>query len=118
MVTVEEPGVQDPSEGWQGCGVNVPLAALVAAATCGFDIDVHIPNGGTFCELVSPTAPAAAVAVTSELEAENVDGVVPNEHCSDAPVLTWLGIRRSFVARREHNRCWTVRKGPEEACGG
>jgi hypothetical protein len=110
IVTVAEPGVQAPSTGWHGCGVSVPLAALVADATCGLDSDVHIPNGGTFSVPVSSTTPAAAVAVTSVLDAENVDGVVPNEHCSVAPVLTWLGISRSFVGRREHTSRAAVRR--------
>jgi hypothetical protein len=32
----------------QGCGVRAPWAAAVAAATCGFAGDEHIPNGATF----------------------------------------------------------------------
>jgi hypothetical protein len=27
--------------------------------------------------------------------AANVEGAVPNEHCSDAPVTTWIGIATS-----------------------
>lgn len=34
--------------GVHGCGVRTPSAAAVAAATAGFAIDVHIPNGMTF----------------------------------------------------------------------
>ena len=34
--------------GMQGIGVRVPIAAAVAAATCGFDIDLHIPKGLMF----------------------------------------------------------------------
>lgn len=30
----------------QGHGVKTPNAAAVAAATCGFAMDIHIPNGG------------------------------------------------------------------------
>jgi len=108
IVTLVEPGVQDPRTGWQGCGVSVPLAALVAEATCGFCSDVHIPNGGTFAVPTSSTTPAAPVAVTSVLEAENVAGVVPNEHCSVAPVQAWLAING------EHNRRLTAVNGREE----
>ena len=34
--------------GMQGYGVRTPSAAAVAAATCGFARDVHIPNGCMF----------------------------------------------------------------------
>ena len=92
IVTSLEPGVHGARTGTQGCGVSVPEAALVAAATWGFAVDVHIPNGGTFDAATSLTTPAAPVAETSVPEAEKVAGVVPNEHCSVAPVHTWLGI--------------------------
>jgi hypothetical protein len=80
MVTCAAPGVHGLSTGTHGCGVSVPIAAAVAAATCGFDIEVHIPNGGTLLAETSLTTPAAAVACTSVPDAENVDGEVPNEH--------------------------------------
>jgi hypothetical protein len=59
-VTLAEPGVHWLSMGWQGCGVSVPYAAEVALATCGLDIDVHMPNVGTFSAPKSVTAPAVA----------------------------------------------------------
>lgn len=34
--------------GTHGIGVSTPRAALVAAATVGFDSVVHMPNGGMF----------------------------------------------------------------------
>ena len=34
--------------GMQGMGVSTPRAAAVAAATTGFDGDMHIPNGMMF----------------------------------------------------------------------
>ena len=44
--TVAEPGVHGlVVTGMHGCGVSTPKAADVAAATCGFDGVVHIPNG-------------------------------------------------------------------------
>jgi len=47
ICTVGDPGDQgDVVTGMHGCGVNTPIAADVAAATCGFDKVVHIPNGG------------------------------------------------------------------------
>jgi hypothetical protein len=68
--------------------VSVPLAALVAAATCGLESEVQSANGGTLLGATSVTTPAAAVADTSTPEAAKVDGAVPNEHCSVAPVTT------------------------------
>ena len=44
--TVGEPGVHGAAvAGTQGAGVGTPAAAVVAAATAGFDGVVHIPNG-------------------------------------------------------------------------
>jgi hypothetical protein len=81
IMTSVAPGVQSLSRGWQGWGVSVPMAADVAAATCGFDSDVHIPNDGRLLVSKSDTVPAAAcVPLTSWLDAVNVAGVVPNEH--------------------------------------
>jgi hypothetical protein len=49
MVTVWAPGVQgDIVTGMHGIGVSTPRAAAVAAATAGFAIDMHIPNGMIF----------------------------------------------------------------------
>src|SRR5437868_11100249 len=43
------PGFHGPTgTGTHGIGVSTPSAAAVAAATVGFDRDVHIPNGGMF----------------------------------------------------------------------
>jgi hypothetical protein len=44
-----DPGVQGVGKaGMQGMGVNVPRAAVVAAATAGLASDQQSPNGGTF----------------------------------------------------------------------
>jgi hypothetical protein len=49
IITVDEPGVQGALvTGIQGCGVSTPIAADVAAATCGFEGVVHMPKGGMF----------------------------------------------------------------------
>ena len=46
---VGDPTIQgDAVAGTQGIGVSTPSAAAVAAATVGFDGDIHIPNGGMF----------------------------------------------------------------------
>jgi hypothetical protein len=46
ICTVGDPGVHGATvTGMHGCGVSTPNAADVAAATCGFDGVVHIPNG-------------------------------------------------------------------------
>ena len=100
IVTSDDPGVHGLSTGTHGCGVSVPLAAAVADATCGLAIDVHIANGGTLLGATSVTTPAAAVADTSTPEAAKVDGAVPNEHCSVAPVHTWVGIERKHRTAR------------------
>jgi hypothetical protein len=92
-VTLVEPGVHGLSTGWHGCGVRTPWADAVALATCGLAIDMHMPNAGTFAAPQSVIAPAAiSVPVMSVLDALKVAGVVPNEHCSDAPVQTRLPI--------------------------
>lgn len=99
-VTSDDPGVHGLSTGMHGCGVSVPDAALVAAATCGLASEVHIANGGTLLGATSVTTPAAAVADTSTPEAAKVDGAVPNEHCSVAPVHTCVGIERKHRTAR------------------
>jgi hypothetical protein len=46
IITVGEPGVQGATVlGMQGCGVRTPIAAEVAAATCGLASDIHIMKG-------------------------------------------------------------------------
>src|SRR5262249_17859023 len=47
--TVGDPGTQGAAvAGMHGMGVRTPRAAAVAAATVGFAIEVHIPNGRMF----------------------------------------------------------------------
>jgi hypothetical protein len=88
MVTRAAPGTHGASTGWHGCGVRTPPTALVAAATCGLDRDMHSPNDGRLSVVKSVTTPAGAPADTRAADAVNVAGVVPNEHCTVAPVLT------------------------------
>src|SRR5262245_37262848 len=61
---------------------------------------MHIPNGGTFAAATSVTTPAAPPAEVSAPEAEKVAGVVPNEHCSVAPVQTRFGMDPSSYSIR------------------
>lgn len=47
--TVGAPGTHGAGvAGIQGIGVSTPSAAAVAAATMGFEGELHIPNGGMF----------------------------------------------------------------------
>ena len=105
IVTFADPGVHGLSTGWHGCGVRVPWAAVVAAATAGFDCDRHWPNGATLAPELSLTTPAAAVALTAVAEAVNVDGAVPIEHFNVAPVQTRCAISSHARARSsKHTR--------------
>jgi hypothetical protein len=64
----------------------------VALATWGLDSDMHMPKGGTFSAATSVTTPAGLPADTLVPEEAKVAGVVPNEHCSVAPVQTTFGM--------------------------
>src|SRR5512139_353144 len=93
--TLTAPGTQGAGvTGTQGIGVNTPIAAAVAAMTCGFDGELHIPKGmmltiGTWSMIV----PAGMLLViTGRGVALNTDGTAPKLHCSWAPVQTCLGI--------------------------
>lgn len=99
IVTRDDPGVHGDRTGTHGCGTSDP--ALEAAATCGLASEVHSPNGGTLLWPTSVTTPAGCVADTCCPDAENVDGVVPNEQARLAPVQTCLGTT-STVPRGRH----------------
>jgi len=92
MSTVGHPGAHGAGiTGTHGMGVSTPMAAAVADATVGFDIELHIPkliiltNGtlsiivamGLFCPFV-----IAVGSTTSD------DGAFPKEHLSIAPITT------------------------------
>ena len=48
-MTVGDPGAHGAAvTGTHGMGVRTPMAAAVAAATVGFDGDMHMPNGAIF----------------------------------------------------------------------
>jgi len=91
--TVGEPGVQGATvTGMQGMGVSTPRAAVVAAATAGLAIDVHMPKGrmlamGIWSMMVAAKGPPAVTGgplgmTTSEL------GATPNVHIMVAPIQT------------------------------
>src|SRR6056300_112786 len=97
IITVGEPGAHGPGTfGIQGIGVNTPIAAAVAAATCGFDIDIHIPNGamltiGLLSMIVAAAGPPAFTMPTGNTF--NADGAAPNVHIICAPDDTKMPIR-------------------------
>ncbi len=61
ILTFDEPGDHGLDvAGTHGWGVSTPIAAEVAAATCGFCSEMHMPNVGMFIiGLKSMTVPAS-----------------------------------------------------------
>ena len=76
--------------GMQGIGVRTPIAAAVAAATCGFDIDWHIPKGFMFT--IGAKSIMFAIGIFWFIgripTTEKGDGAIPKLHLSIAPVVT------------------------------
>jgi hypothetical protein len=68
--------------GIHGMGVSTPKAAVVAAATVGFDRDIHMPKGNMFTMgLLSIIVAAGVVAMTLLVgRTISVPGACPNEH--------------------------------------
>ena len=97
IMTVGDPGTHGPGTlGMQGIGVNTPIAAAVAAATCGFAIDMHMPNGamltiGLLSMIVAAAGPPALTIPTGKTF--NADGAAPNVHIICAPDDTRMPIR-------------------------
>jgi hypothetical protein len=94
IITVGDPGAHGPGiTGWHGIGVNTPSAAAVAAATWGFDMDMHTPNGamfsmGTLSMMFAANAPHPWVMLTGNTV--NVLGAAPKVHIIIAPFTTWI----------------------------
>jgi hypothetical protein len=89
--TVGAPTIQGAVvTGMHGTGVKAPLAAAVAAATIGFDIELHWPNARMFTNGTLSIMFAAGVAPTTRLagSTDNALGAVPKLHCSMAPMQT------------------------------
>src|SRR6478609_8259900 len=90
--TVGEPGTHGAAvAGMHGIGVSTPSAAAVAAATVGLASDMHIPNGrmltnGLLSMIVAMGTPEANVRLVGSTTSEA--GVIPNVHCSMAPLAT------------------------------
>src|SRR5690348_5885278 len=92
--------------GMHGCGVSTPIAAVVAAATCGLDGLLHMPNGGMLTSgalswMVAAGLPPMSVVGRMTLR---VAGAMPKVHMSIAPVVTFGGmtvlLRPSAVPER------------------
>jgi hypothetical protein len=69
--------------GIHGIGVKTPIAAAVAAATCGLDIDMHMPKGGMltiglFSMIVAAAGPPAFTIPTGSTF--SADGAAPKVH--------------------------------------
>ncbi len=69
--------------GIHGCGVRAPHAAAVADATCGFIIELHMPNDAIFAiGLLSIMFPIGLFCTFGLIGSvtENVDGAAPKLH--------------------------------------
>lgn len=80
--------------GMQGIGVRTPIAAAVAAATVGLDIDLHIPKGLILSIGAKSIMLAIGIFWTIGLNPTTVRGVgvIPKLHCSNALFVTNLPI--------------------------
>jgi hypothetical protein len=98
--TVGDPGTQGPTAvlGMHGIGVSTPMAAAVAAATCGLAGLVHIPKGGMFAMgLLSMMLPASMkLDMIIFGVAMKLDGATPKVHIITAPVTTCMAIGIPF----------------------
>ena len=100
--TVGEPGAHGALRtGRHGWGVSTPRAAEVAAATCGFDGVMHIPNGATLAMALKSWIVAAGCppAVTGGPVgmAVSTAGVVPKLHITWAVPTTCWAIRPRYA---------------------
>ena len=90
--TVGQPGAHGAEViGIHGMGVSTPSAAAVAAATCGFDILLHIPNGITFTPGLLSMMFAAGFEQPITLfsgRTFSVDGAAPKVQLHIAPAVT------------------------------
>ena len=99
LSTAGTPGVHGAAvAGTQGMGVNTPSAAAVAAATVGFDAEVHMPKVailtiGAVCMLLAEGRAVVSMVVlgiTTKLA-----GATPKEHIIEAPMQTAMAILTS-----------------------
>src|SRR6185436_1869208 len=100
--TVGAPGAHGAGiTGTHGIGVNAPNAAAVAAATVGFAIDEHMPNGMMFTIGLLSMMLASGVCVSVLLTGNtaSVLGAAPKLHCIVAPMHTCNAIYE-FLSQR------------------
>jgi hypothetical protein len=94
MSTVGDPGAHGAAvTGTHGIGVSTPSAAAVAAATVGFAMELHMPNGMMFAMGLLSMMVAAGVPLSTLLAGSTTseDGATPKLHCNNAPMQTsWL----------------------------
>lgn len=89
-ITESEPGAQGAGiTGVHGCGVNTPHAALVAEATAGFAILVHIAKGGILT--IGLLSIIFAIGIFTDCtpfcgNTFSVDGAVPKVQSMEAPL--------------------------------
>jgi hypothetical protein len=77
--------------GTQGCGVNAPIAAAVAAWTCGLLKDWHMPKGIMFfMGIQSATVATGKLTPLTRFSGVicKVEGATPILHCRTAPWVT------------------------------
>jgi len=90
--TVTAPGTHGAGiTGMQGIGVSRPNAAAVAAATCGFATEVHMPKGiicfsGTESIMVAMGTPWHMTRFSGVMT--SADGTVPKLQAHNAPAHT------------------------------
>ncbi len=100
MVTLTEPGVQGAEVmGTHGWGVSTPMAAAVAAATCGLLGDMHMPNDamltiGTMSWMLAAGLESPSTMFTGRTE--RLPGAFPIEQAIIAPLTTSFGIGSSW----------------------
>ncbi len=91
IITVGDPGAQGAAiTGMHGIGVSTPSAAAVAAATMGFAMELHMPNGamltmGLLSMMLAAGVPDSTLFAGSTASA---DGATPKLHCNNAPMQT------------------------------
>ena len=90
--TVGAPGTQGATvTGMQGIGTNTPKAAAVAAATMGFDGELHTPNGrmltkGIWSMMLAAGGPSASTLLSGKTT--SAEGATPNVQVISAPMET------------------------------
>jgi len=94
------PGVHGATKtGMQGIGVKVPIAAAVAEATCGLDIDLHIPKEAIFSigvkSIIFPICIFPMVGRKGSIITKLV-GEAPKEHSNVAPLHTGFAIHLDY----------------------